>query len=384
MKMTATGLVGLLDDNDLLTQIIGGLSNGVVRRSVRSAEEFEEAYLELMATRIIGANSRNEFSAKFTGAFDSIRSQSKSLFKLLIGFADNEPDPVCQKDWFLLLCYLKPESPQFVSRVLSLREYIGKSPNPVSDDFIGYLISTFRYGGANVAELSPMEHFRNTLDLNLAGGQMQCRIASGNPQAGARVLCGCSVADSILFDQLKHDFDTYVTLPGLSISHLTTTFLIELYESIILKLTSTSAKQVKITLCVGFVDRLKIIGAYHVWEKTHLESIVERMLADALASIGQANNLGRGFFEYELFPGCFPVRNVDKTMANGVVPFHKENAELSCIVEKSLAAIGFHKSVNLPQRAMLKEDALIHDREIHPKLGADLSRITRPMTFCFG
>lgn len=377
MEQTATEILGPLDANGTLSPLIRRLAKGTGRDAIRSREEFDEAYRALIVTRIIEANGRNEYSRKLDGVCDNMRAETKSLFLRLIRFADDQPDPVCQKDLFLLLCYVKPESPQFVSRVGELRAYIEGTPSPVSAAFINYVVSTLPGVGANVPGLSPIEHFRNTRVVTLAGEQMQCRVAHSSGQGKLRVYCGCSSADCLLFDTLKNEFDIYLTLPGLSLRHLTTEFLTAIYDSIIVRLTPAAGKPLHITICVGFIDRLKVIGALDEWDGVHLESVVERAISNALACIRRVNKMGHGLFEFTLYPGCFPVRNVDKVTVNGVVPFHGRNAETGGVVEQLLNATDHHEGSYFPRDAVVTEGALIHDREIHPKLGADLSGITQ-------
>ena len=190
-----------------------------------------------------------------------------------------------------------------------------------------------------------------------------------------KVYCGCSSADSLLFDQAVKDFDIYITLPGLSLRHLTSEFLAAIYDSIVLKWTPAAGNPVTITTCIGFVDRLKIAGALDGWDQSRLESVVERAVANALACMNVVNKAGRGLFEFLLYPGCFPVRHLDKATVNGVMPFHIENAATGRVVEQLLQTAGTVGGSLFPKNAYLTERALIHDREIHPKLGLEVYRI---------
>lgn len=378
MEKSATEIVGELDSDDLLYRI-NRFMKSAIRSSVRSQSDFEEAYRELIVNRLIEANFKNEYSSKFDGVSDNVRSKTKFLFESLIRFVNDQSDPVRKGALFLLLCYIKPESPQFVSQASSLREHIDPTYSPVPADFVEYIDSMLHGTGVNVPQLSPIEHFRNMSVMSIAGEQMQCRIAYANRNEIKKVYCGCSSADSLLFDKVGNEFDIYITLPGLSIRHLTSEFLAEIYRSIISKRISKVGSQVEIVVCVGFVDRLKIIGSLDVWEKSPLQSHIEQLVANALEGIKNVNAVGRGLFKFKLYPGCFPARNVKKVTVNGVAPFHRSNAVVCDVVEDVLSGIcsGAGEKYYFPRSAVIAKTALIHDREIHPKLGVDLSRIAQ-------
>ena len=375
MENCATEIVAELDSREKLDLMVRRISKGAIQESVSSREEFENICQEIIATRVIEANARNEYSRKLDGIGRNVRAHTKSLFDLLIRFADKQKDPIFKKELYLLLCYIKPESPQFVSRITELRDYVGLSTGLVSADFINYILSTLSAKHINAGKLSPSEHFRSTTTLSLAGEIMLCRVAHSNYPGMTRVYCGCSSADSLLFDQSVTDFDIYITLPGLSLRHLTEEFLTAIYVSIVLKLTPAVSKPVTITICVGFVDQLKIAGALDGWDQSQLEYVVEQAVENVRACMNVVNRAGQGLFEFLLYPGCFPVRCLEKATVNGVVPFHLENAANARVVEQLLQTAGTGGVLLFPKNGYLIESALIHDREIHPRLGLEVSAL---------
>jgi hypothetical protein len=367
-ERAATQIASALDDHAQIHRLVEHFRSGVGPPAVTSCAEFEAAYVELLGTRIVGANVANEYSEKFTGNFDGVRARSKSLFKMLVSFAEEQADLDVRKDLFLLLCYIKPESPVFVSRVVELQDRLG-SNDPVSSSFVEYLLSLAGETSARFPKLTPIEHFRSTKTLSLAGEQLQCRIAHGGWASSLDVYCGCSTADSLVFDPTAHKAATYITLPGLSIGHVRHDMLMAIYDSIIAPLGSPPDGLVTVTVCVGFVDRLKIAGALHRWTEQSLNALLRRLIATATAAVRTANAIARGRFVFRLYPGSFAVGRLDRMTVNGVVPFHSGNAALSGAIGHILAETGQETATRRIEDERIPDAALIHDREIHPKLG---------------
>jgi hypothetical protein len=380
---TASEILGDLDDAEEIIRIAEGLTADSGASPLRAQEDFERAFRALVVNRIVEANAKNEYSRKLDLPARDVRGLSKQLFERMIAYADSRTDPAARKDLYLLLCYLKPESPSFAARVSELRWVAPQSPDPVAPDFVRYVDCLSTGTGASIPQLTFAGHFANTTTLTIAGEVVQCRVALSPSSRSGRVYFGCSSADSVLFDPESLDYEMFVTIPGLSLRHLNGAFLVAAYSSLIAPARVSDDLPIQITVCVGFVDQLKIAGALNEWQSGALESVVDNAVHDAIAGVSEANRHGGNRFEFAVYPGCFPGRLVNRTTVNGVAPFHPSNARFGDIIGKRLRQVATSTDQFPFWGLALPDASLIHDREIHPKLGLRVRTLACSTLFHF-
>ncbi len=339
---------------------------------IANDSDFAAAFTDLIVTRIVGANAGNEFSRRLEGNLADGRFHARELFERMVEFVQKR-DRASRKNLFLQLCYLKPESPTFAAGATEGLRGLENGVHSVSEEFAAYIRRTIQPMGANCASLSPAAHFSGTTVVTMAGETLQCRKAVSQDVREGRVYCGCSTADSLLFDERQYPFEAFVTFPGLSIRHVHFDFLVATYQKVVKALLPRTRGTLRITICVGFVDKLKIAGAIDEWDHAELESLVGAGIEAALAAITEANRALAGKVEFELYPGAFPIAPVSGTTVNGVVPFHPANVERSRIVDEALNSEARPNDFLFPTGGFFSRDLLIHDREIHPRLGINLS-----------
>lgn len=375
---SGTSLVGRLDEYEQIEFYIKNLSKKAVNINISSLREFENAYLQFLATRIIGSNLINEFSVPFTGNFEGIRRFAKRIFEGLIRFVDIYPNPSVRYSMYAQLSYLKPESSAIGAQLCMLASSgLNDTSAVVSPDFMQYMLwqntAVDRFG----RQFSAAEHFARTDVVTLVGEKLQCRIAHGDLPKEIQIYCGCSTADNLVFDFSMRSFDAYVTIPGLSLRHITSAFLRAIYSELLVKrMKITDVNFVHVTICVGFVDRLKVIGALQQWDRMHLERKVAQLVDNAIRATREATLTIQNTY-FTLYPGSFPVPIIHRTMVNGVVPFSPENASSSALIAEYLSAASPPPGGGelFVSDALLHEEKMIHDREIHPRLGERLDTL---------
>jgi len=356
-------------DQNFFESVSWNLSNGI-----HSVKDFEESWIKIIVARSIQVDKKNLFSGvqkksrRRGGRGEEWFHQTKEIFKELVLFADSQKDLSLRLELYSLLAYLKQESSIFRIRLLDLYSICNNVlPKSVSPIFIKYILenkSIDRLG----FKLSATEHLSRTKAVNLAGEHLSYRVAYNKLLPEVRVLVGCSTVDNLLFDSSQNEFDAYVTIPGLSLRHISKDFLYAIYKEILLAgMTLTAEHRLHINICVGFVDYLRIVGAKDILKKPTLENKILFLIERAQRATREVSFEAHNAY-FALMPCGFPVPDIQRPTVNGIIPYWPENKELGNTINEALASSGTTETRRfiLPE---LQADSLIHEHEIHPKLG---------------
>ena len=134
-------------------------------------------------------------------------------------------------------------------------------------------------------------------------------------------------------------------------------------------------RAVKIILNVGFVDKLRVASSRSLIDPTLFETQMTKILDKVLSNVSALSN---NRISIELQNNSFPTCTIELTKINGLVSYFPGNIDAAKIIDRVLATqINFNRvkyQCYKPSSEILKQD-LVHEREIHPRLGVQVKNI---------
>ena len=344
-----------LDDLEFISSSINSIDLKEANERVISKKNFYESFTQIVLNRIIQNEYDNPYSNTKKNSTIDLRPYNKELFLNMFDFAMQNNSLILKEKLLYELCYLKQEQINFVSAFVnslkSNKKIIHLSEHFTNDNLSEYLLeSEFRC--SKYFNLTVWNHLSRTQKFNFQNQTKILRSVEKNNYEFGTIYVSDSTADCIVFDDSINLFDAVLTLPGLKLRDLSGAYLEKIIELCHKVFIIEKCRTIKIIINVGFVDKLRITSSTNL--------------------IDQDKNI-----EIELQNNSFPTCTIENTKINGLVSYFSSNIEASEIIDKILFAEVCDNIVFqlFKSNSKIETYDLIHDREIHPKLGVKVKNL---------
>lgn len=367
-----------LDCKELITDKIYNIIKKGNITSINSEKDFEKGFSEIIYNRIIETELNNPYSIRINETQCNLKQGTKNMFVSMNKYALGQDVPLKSK-LFLDLCYLKQEYKPFKNEYkLSLYGGGCSDMSIQRYKFKDYILQSEMLCSKKFS-LNIWEHLDQTQKFNTVSGQKIYRLAHQKIEKYRNIYISDSTADSLVFDSTQSLYDAILTLPGLKLVDITENFLVEIANLLDKKIGIIEAGyKTRLILNVGYVDKLRIIGSMTDLDHDKLTQKLIKYVSN-IASCVKKFNKSTSNLTFEVNTSTFPISPINNTKINGVVNFHNSNREASKFVDKVLKN-------ELPECAVeelfepnteIEIESLIHEREIHPKLGLEVLSLPR-------
>ena len=375
-----------LDSKEFLTdKIYKILSKGNIT-SINSEEDFEIGFSEIICNRIIETELHNPYSAGINETKYNMNQGTKNLFVNMNKYVLGQ-DVSRKSKFFLDLCYLKQEFKPFKKEYKSSLFFEGgRESSEMSNQkykFKNYILQSEMLFSKNFS-LNVWDHLNQTRKFNTVSGEKIYRLAHRKIKKNMNIYISDSTADSLVFDNTQNLYDAILTLPGLKLIDINANFLVEIANLLdrnigIMK----AAHKTRLIFNIGYVDKLRIIGSMTDLNHVELTEKILKYVSNMASCVKKFNKSTRNLI-FEINTSTFPISPINNTKVNGLVNFYNSNREASKIVDRilknQLPECQFEELFKPDTE--IKLNSLIHEREIHPKLGLETVRLSKSLKNC--
>lgn len=368
-----------LDDLEFISSSINSIDLKEANERVISKKNFNESFTQIVLNRIIQNEYDNPYSNTKKNSTIDLRPYNKELFLNMFDFAMQNNSLILKEKLLYELCYLKQEQINFVSAFVnslkSNKKLIHLSEHFTNDNLSEYLLeSEFRC--SKYFNLTVWNHLSRTQKFNFQNQTKILRAVEKNNYEFGTIYVSDSTADCIVFDDSINLFDAVLTLPGLKLRDLSGAYLEKIIELCHKVFIIEKCRTIKLIINVGFVDKLRITSSTNLIDQDNLEFELKKIIKDVIGNINNFNKNNKKI-EIELQNNSFPTCTIENTKINGLVSYFSSNIEASEIIDKILFAEVYDNRVFqlFKSNSKIETYNLIHDREIHPKLGVKVKNL---------
>lgn len=363
-----------LDDLEFISNNINSIDLKKANERVIARKNFDESFTQIVLNRIIQNEYDNPYSKTKINSTIDLRSFNKQLFLNMFEDAMQRNSLISRGKLLHELCYLKQEQISFISAFVnsleSDRNLICSSEKNFTNNKLSqyFLESKFRCSknfGSTV-----WNHLNRTLKFNFQNRTQPFRSAEKNHWEFGTIYVSDSTADCIVFDDSINLFDAVLTLPGLKLRDLSGAYLEKIIELCHKVFIIEKCQTVRLIINVGFVDKLRITSSTSLIDHNNLEFELKEIIKDVISDIIYFNKKNKKI-KIELQNNSFPTCEIKNTKINGLVSYFASNTQASEIIDKILGSeVSRNKDFQLfKSNSKIEIYDLIHDREIHPRLG---------------
>ena len=347
--------------------------------SINSEKDFEKGFREIIYNRIIETELNNPYSMRINETKCNLKQGTKNIFVSMNNYALGQ-DVSRKNKLFLDLCYLKQEFKPFKSEY-KFSLFLGGGSSEMSNQrykFKNYILQSEMLYSKKFG-LNVWEHLDQTHKFNTVSGQKIYRLAHQKIKNYRNIYISDSTADSLVFDSTQSLYDAILTLPGLKLVDITENFLVEIANLLDRKIGIIEAgHKTRLILNIGYVDKLRIIGSMTDLNHDELTQRLLKYVSNMASCVKKFNKLTSNL-TFEINTSTFPISPINNTKINGLINFYNSNRAASKIVDKVLKDELPECSVEelFKPNTEIELESLIHEREIHPKLGLEVLSLSR-------